>query len=164
VFVKRALDRRRAVLLARKGAGVVHPTAAANIAALVETVAGKPGARILNCADPDAPSALEISRIVARRLGHEWSEVLLDETAPETLGRTPWDPPHPVVLDMSAAEELGYRPAGDYEATVAAEIDWLVDAARTGDPAGILPGADDPYFGEFFDYEAEDRFLAGRTG
>jgi nucleoside-diphosphate-sugar epimerase len=160
VFAKRALDRRTAVLLAHGGAGVVHPTAAANIAALIETVAGRPGARILNCADPDAPSALEISRIIARHLDHAWEEVLLDETAPDTLGQTPWDSPHPVVLDASAAEDLGYRPAGDYAATVAAEIDWLIDAARTGDRAGILPTADDPYFSQFFDYAAEDEFLA----
>ncbi|MFI1093343.1 NAD-dependent epimerase/dehydratase family protein [Streptomyces sp. NPDC020917] len=163
VFVKRALDRRGAVLLAHRGSGVVHPTAAANLAALLETVAGRPGARILNCADPDAPNARDIARIVAGRLGHAWEEVLLDGTAAEELGRTPWDSPHPVVLDMSAAEELGYQPAGDYAATVAAEVDWLADAARAGDPAGILPDADHPYFGWFFDYAAEDTFLAART-
>ncbi|GGY01054.1 NAD-dependent epimerase/dehydratase family protein [Streptomyces hiroshimensis] len=163
VFVKRALDRRGSVLLAHGGTGVVHPTAAANVAALIETVAGRPGARILNCADPDAPSALQISRTIARHLGHTREEVLLDATAPDTLGRTPWDSPHPVVLDMSAAERLGYRPDGDYAATVAAEIDWLVAAARTGDRAGALPSAADPYFSRFFDYAAEDVFLAGHT-
>ncbi|MFF7727048.1 NAD-dependent epimerase/dehydratase family protein [Streptomyces sp. NPDC008001] len=162
VFVKRVLDGRGAVLLARRGAGVVHTTAAANIASLVETVATKPGARVLNCADPDAPSALEIARIIARHLGHTWAEVLLDESAPENLGRTPWDSPHPVVLDTSAAAALGYRPAGDYATTAAAEIDWLVEAARTGDPAGILPAADDEYFRRFGDYAAEDAFLAAR--
>ncbi|MFF4803261.1 NAD-dependent epimerase/dehydratase family protein [Streptomyces sp. NPDC001351] len=160
VFVKRALDRRATILLANQGAELVHTTAAANIAALIETVAGRPGARILNCADPDAPSPLEISRIVARRLEHTWAEVLLDETAPDGLGLTPWDAPHPFVLDMSAAVELGYRPAGDYAATVAAEIDWLVDAAQSGDRRGVLPKTDDPYFSPFFDYAAEDKFLA----
>ena len=163
VWVKRALDRRGTVLLAGRGTGVVHTTAAANIAALIETIADRPGGRILNCADPDAPSALDISRIVARHLQHTWAEILLDDTAPDTIGRTPWDAPHPFVLDMSAAEDLGYRPAGDYAATVAAEIDWLVDAARTGDPAGILPQADDPFFSQFFDYAAEDAFLSRRT-
>ena len=61
-------------LLAHRGAGVDHPTAAANIAALVETVA-TPWARILNCADPDAPNGLEISRTIARHLDHVWDEV-----------------------------------------------------------------------------------------
>ncbi|MET9291043.1 NAD(P)H-binding protein [Streptomyces sp. NPDC003077] len=161
VLVKRILDRRATVLLADGGRGVVHTTAAANLAALIATVAERPGTRILNCADPDAPSALEISRTVAGHLGHSWREVLLDATAPEWLGRTPWDAPHPVVLDMSAAHDLGYRPAGSYARTVAAELDWLLRAARTGDPAGILPAADDPSFAPFLDYAAEDAYLAG---
>jgi hypothetical protein len=66
------------------------------------------------------------------------------------------------VLDLSAAGELGYRPAGDYAATVAAEVDWLAEAARTGDPAGVLPASDDAYFARLFDYAAEDRFLRDR--
>jgi nucleoside-diphosphate-sugar epimerase len=66
IFVKRVLDRRPAVFLAHRGAGVDHPSAAANIAALVEVVAARPGQRILNSADPDTPSALEISRTIAR--------------------------------------------------------------------------------------------------
>ena len=43
VFVKRVLDRRPVVLLARRGSGVDHTTAAANIAALIEVAAAKPG-------------------------------------------------------------------------------------------------------------------------
>jgi len=153
VFVKRVLDRRPAVFLARGGSGVDHTTAAANIAALIETVAARPGTRILNSADPDAPSALEISRTIARLLEHEWEEVLLDEDGGE-LGRTPWDAAHPIVLDVTASLELGYEPAGDYAGTVVEEVEWLVSAARAGEP---LPGRDDPFFGPLLDYEAEDR-------
>ncbi len=79
VFVKRVLDRRPVLFLAHRGAGVDHPTAAANIAALIELAAARPGPRVLNAADPDAPSALEISRVVAGHLGHTWDEVLLDD-------------------------------------------------------------------------------------
>ncbi|MEP6892647.1 MAG: reductase [Gaiellaceae bacterium] len=110
VFVKRVLDRRSAVFLARRGSGVDHPTAAANIAALIEAVALRPGRRILNSDDPDAPSGLEIARTIAKLLGRTWDEVLLDDDANETLGRHPWDTAHPIVLDMSAATELGYVP------------------------------------------------------
>ena len=78
VFVKRVLDRRPAVFLAHRGAGVDHTSAAANVAALIEVVAARPGRRILNSADPDAPSALEISRAVAQQLGHTREEVLLE--------------------------------------------------------------------------------------
>ena len=163
IFVKRALDQRPVLLLAHRGAGVDHPTAAANIAALIELAAGGPGGRILNAADPDAPSALEISRIIARHLGHTWEEVLLDGRDPTAaaLGRTPWDRPHPFVLDMTAAARLGYIPAGDYATTVAAEVDWLAAAARGGADADLIPGPGDRYFAPMLDYAAEDRWLAG---
>ena len=153
-FVKRVLDRRPAVLLARGGSGVDHPTAAANIAALVEVAAEKPGARILNSADPDAPNGLEISRTIARLLGHAWKEVLLDDDADETLGRHPWAARYPVVLDTSAAVELGYAPAGDYASTVADEVEWLV----AGHGEGRLTFDSEP-----FDYAAEDAYLADRA-
>ena len=159
VFVKRVLDRRPAVFLARRGAGVDHPTAAANIAALIEVVAATPGRRILNSADPDAPSALEISRTIARQLDHVWDEVLLDDDADQALGRHPWDAPYPIVLDMTAAGELGYTPVGDYATTVAEEVDWLVSAAVSGEP---LPELDDDYFGPLLDYAAEDRYLSAK--
>lgn len=59
-FVKRALDRRPTLLLAGHGRGADYPSAAVNIAALVEVVAERPGRRILNAADPDAPDGLRI--------------------------------------------------------------------------------------------------------
>ena len=146
VFVKRVLDQSPAIFLARRGEGVDHPTAAANIAALVEVVARKPGPRVLNCADPDTPNVLEMSRIIAQHLGHQWDEVLIDGDSP---GQTPWDAIPPIVLDMTAATALGYVPVGDYAATVAEEIDWLVAAHEAGDPRGVLPRPDDPFFSRF---------------
>ena len=86
IFVKRALDRRPRVLMANRGAGVNQTTAAASLAALIEVVAARPGQRILNAADPDAPSALQISRTVADYLGHEREEVLLDGRPPRLAG------------------------------------------------------------------------------
>jgi nucleoside-diphosphate-sugar epimerase len=161
-FVRRVLDRRPAVVLARGGAGVDHTTAAANIAALIETAASVPGRRILNSADPDAPSALEIARVIAGRLGHVWEEVLLPDVD-GTLGAHPWDAPHPIVLDTSAAAELGYTPAGDYATSVADEVDWLVAGARgerSDDPLRL----DEEFFAPLFDYAAEDRYIADRNG
>ncbi len=138
MFVERVLDRRPTVYLAHRGAGVDHTTAAANLAALIEVVAHAPGRRILNAADPDAPSGLEIARTVARHLNHTWDEVLVDD---DSQGRHPWDAAHPIVLDTSAAADLGYVPAGDYAATVGEEIDWLASGAR--------PDADDAFFAQF---------------
>ena len=65
----RAVDVRRAG--ARPAAGRLprpsrrgprYTSAAVNVAALIEVVAAEPSTRILNSADPDAPSALELSR------------------------------------------------------------------------------------------------------
>jgi len=47
---------------------------------------------------------------------------------------------------------------------VADEAVWLFDVHRAGDPDGVLPAADDEYFAQFFDYPAEDAYLAARRG
>lgn len=160
-FVKRVLDHRTAVLLAGGGRGVDHPSAAVNIAALIETVATSPGRRILNSADPDAPSGLEIARVVARHLDHEWEQVLLGEDADPSLGRHPWNLKYPVVLDTTAATDLGYVPVGDFATTVSAEIDWLVALTRGQGRPELPLGCTDGYFDTLFDYAQEDRYLAG---
>jgi hypothetical protein len=63
------------------------------------------------------------------------------------------------VLDTTAGTELGYVPAGDSAATVAAEVDWL--GAASG--AGRLR-LDEEFFAGSFDYAAEHAYLAGRSG
>ena len=164
-FVKRALDRRPAVLLAGRGAGTDHPSAAANIAALVQLAAERPGRRILNAADPDAPDGLAISRTVATLLGHTWREVPLDDDAPPELGRHPWHRLPPVVLSMAAAHALGHRPVGDYAATVAAEVRWLVEQSRLAGGRAELPAQlDDGFFAGRFDYATEDAYLTPERG
>jgi hypothetical protein len=97
-------------------------------------------------------------------MAHKWTEVPLDETAPADLGDHPWNTVPPFVLDTSAAERLGFVPAGSYAETVTADIDWLVRAARAGDPASVLPPPDDPYFRSFFGYDREDAWLDGGSG
>src|SRR5207237_9777840 len=94
----------------------------------------------------DSPNGLEISRTIARLLDHEWEEVLIDD---DEIGGHPWDVLPPVVLDMTAAAELGYEPAGDYATTVAEEVEWLVENRQP----------DDEFFAPYFDYAAEDRYL-----
>ena len=154
IFVKRVLDRRPAVLLAQGGRGGDHTTAAVNTAALVETVAAHPGSRILNSADPDAPTGLDIARTVSSHLGHDWVEFLLPPDADPALGAHPWDFVPPIVLDTRASAELGYRPVGTYAETVTAELDWLLASERH------RPRASDPSFARFTDYATEERYLA----
>ncbi len=163
VFVRRVLDKRKAVFLCARGAAVDHTTAAVNLAELVALVAAKPGPRVLNSADPDAPSALLIARTIADQMGHHWEEILLEETADPALGRHPWARLHPILLDTTAATTLGYRPVGDYATTVADEIAWLVDLCRQAGGASRDIGLDSDYFQQFFDYSAEDAFLAERA-
>jgi hypothetical protein len=160
-FVRRALDRRPTLLLAGRGSGVDHPTAAVNIAALVQLAAQRPGRRILNAADPDAPDGLTISRVIAALTGHVWHEVLLDDDAPPQLGRHPWHRLPPIILDTTAAQELGYRPVGSYATTVAHEVAWLVEQVarcHTWTPHGI----DSEQARRWFDYAAEDTWLLAR--
>jgi hypothetical protein len=160
-WVKRALDRRPVALLGYGGGCRESPSAAANIAALIETVAVVPGTRILNAADPDCPTTLSISRTIARHLDHDRDEVLLDGSPPGSLGWTPWNRPSPFVLDMTAAEHLGYRPVGDYAATVARGLDWLTAIAEESENGAALPSYVDSSFGNgWFDYGAEDAYLA----
>jgi nucleoside-diphosphate-sugar epimerase len=163
MFAKRALDGRPAVVLAHRGEGADHPSAAVNVAALIQTVATAPEARVLNSADPDAPNGLEISRAIARYLGHAREEILLHGDV-DGLGSHAWDKRPPFVLDMSAAAALGYVPTGDYAATVTHELDWLLAAARSGVGAEswAIPSDGDPFFAPLLDYAAEDRFLAAR--
>ncbi|GAA1648412.1 NAD-dependent epimerase/dehydratase family protein [Actinoplanes couchii] len=148
-FLKRALDRRPFVLLAGNGRGVDHPSAAANIAALVACVADNPGRRILNAADPDAPDGRTISRVIAGLAGHTWDEIEADDDDPD--GWHPWHRIPPIVLDTSAGERLGYRPAGDYATTVREEISWLLDRAAA-DPDWYPEGTGP----DWFDYRAEN--------
>ena len=69
-----------------------------------------------------------------------------------------------VLLDMTAALDLGYTPAGDYATTVADEVEWLVVAANGGEDADRVPQPDDSFFAQFLDYAAEDRYLAANGG
>lgn len=169
MFIKRALERRPAVFLAHRGAGVDHTTAAVNTAALITRVAEVPGARILNSADPDAPSALQIARAIAAHFNgfeyynHSWEEILLDDSQDTStdpgLGRHPWDARPPIILDTTASVDLGYVPVGTFAETIPGEINWLLFLDRVG----FAPGVGDAFFGPLLDYAAEDRYLAART-
>lgn len=165
VFVKRCLDRRPAVVLASRGRSIDHTTAATNLAALVEVVADKPGRRVLNSADPDAPSALQIARTIADHLDHEFDEYLLGPDADPELGLHPWMAAEPIILDTSAAGALGYVPVGNYAETVAEAVDWMARHARAdGDNGATLPGLDDDWFEGMFDYASEDRHITRSHG
>ena len=125
-FVERMLRGSEPIALAGLGASVDHLTAAVNTAALIETVAGMPGARVVHSADPDAPTARRIVRAIGDALGWRGELELLEATEAgddAARGAHPWAAPNPIVLDTSAALALGYRPA-------ALGIDLIKDEAR----------------------------------
>jgi nucleoside-diphosphate-sugar epimerase len=160
-FVKRILDH-RPLLLANQGESVESLTSSVNLAELILVLAAKPGSRILNAADPDTPNVKTMASIIASQLHHEWSELLLLPEASSGLGRSPWDTSVPVILDTSAALELGYRPVGDYSSTVREEIDWLADIAFGGNGVRLSADFDNEFFEGLFEYDKEDAFLAAR--
>jgi nucleoside-diphosphate-sugar epimerase len=159
-FVKRALDRRRQVVLTNNGQGHFHTTASENLGELVRLIAAEPRTDVFNCGDPDPPRVLEIARVIGDAAGHEFDEVLIPEpSARGEIGQTPWSTPKPLIVDMSKAErELGYRPATTWAEALPRQVEWLIAATRGRDWREVLPrGAE--YLQ--FDYEGEDALVAG---
>jgi nucleoside-diphosphate-sugar epimerase len=158
-FVKRMLDSRSTIPLAYRGSSRFHTTAARNIAALISVIAEKPGRRVLNIADPSAPSVGDIGACIARHLGYQGRIVgVNDPSYPPPVGRTPWSVPRPFVLNCQAALNLGYAPTVTYAEAVGPVCDWLAATAADGDWKGRFPRlAAQPR--DHFDYAAEDKFF-----
>src|SRR5690625_1501192 len=160
--LKRILDGRRHVVLAHGGSSRFQTTAARTIAELVRLAAAHPGRRVLNAADPQAPTVAEIVAAVAVDRGASLAVHTLPGRPQGTLGMNPWAVPHPMVLDMTAAaRELGYRPVTDYAGALTDYLDWLEQVAAgdwraelTDFPTGVL---------DLFDYQSEDAWLASRS-
>ncbi|MEV7277828.1 NAD-dependent epimerase/dehydratase family protein [Streptomyces sp. NPDC093111] len=162
-FVKRALDGRPVRILAEGGRSVFHPVHVDNLAELVRLAAARPGTRVLNGADPEAPTVAEIGAAVDAAMGVT-SETVLFEGAPgkDMVGYTPWTTPRPMVCDMSAAErELGYRPVTGYAQSLPGTIEFLAATVAERDWREAFPGLV-KYGVDFFDYAAEDAWLAAR--
>jgi len=167
-FVKRVLDGRGVRVLAHGGASRFHPVHASNIAELVRLAARNPGSRALNAGDPDVPTVAEIAAAIDAAMGRSARTVLVDGPPPEpTVGASPWSVEHPVVLDMTAAErELGYRAVTTYQDSLPGTVAWLVDALAGKDWRELfpLPARLSDEGGDWFDYQAEDRWLAAHGG
>ncbi len=162
-FVKRNLDGRGRRVLAYGGESRFHPAGVHNIAELVRLAAARPGTRVLNAVDPDAPTVAEIAAAVDAVMGADNETVLVDgpPSAPG-VGDTPWSVPHPVVCDMTAAgRELGYRAVTRYADRLPETIAWIERRLAEGDWRAAYPKMVASY-GDLFDYAAEDAWLAGR--
>ncbi|MER7728337.1 NAD-dependent epimerase/dehydratase family protein [Streptomyces sp. NPDC096323] len=160
-FVKRALDGRARRVLAYGGTSRFHPVHAANVAELIRLAARKPGSRVLNAADPQAPTVAEIGEAVDAVLGHSARTVLMPgDATPEGVGETPWSSPHPIVYDMSAAErELGYRAVTGYTQSLPETVEWIVGQLAGREWTDAYPAMLRSYGTRLFDYAAEDAWL-----
>ncbi|WP_369387800.1 NAD-dependent epimerase/dehydratase family protein [Streptomyces sp. CG1] len=160
-FVRRNLDGRRKRVLSYRGESRFHPASARNVAELVRSAAARPGVRVLNACDGQAPTVAETGAAVDAVMGVETETTLLDGPPEGCVGRTPWSTPLPVVADMSAAErELGYRPVVSYAGSLPETVAWLTDVLRAGrDWRECFPSLARVY-PDLFDYAAEDAWFA----
>jgi nucleoside-diphosphate-sugar epimerase len=154
--VKRLLDGRHRIPVAHHGRTGNHPTAAVNLAKLVAACAQRPGARVLNAADPDLPIAADVVQAIAAACQRPVQVVGLNDAAPPELGWTPWATWPPFFLDTTASTQLGYRPAGTYSDTATAAVQELLELSY--EQRTRLES--DPYFDQRFDYAIDDAALA----
>ncbi|MEV4945732.1 NAD-dependent epimerase/dehydratase family protein [Streptomyces sp. NPDC053755] len=163
-FVKRALDRRPVRILSYGGSSRFHPVHVDNLAELVRLAAANPGSRVLNAADPQAPTVAEIGASIDAVMGVGSETVRFDGPPEGTVGLTPWTGgPQPIVYDMTAAErELGYRPVVSYARSLPATVEWLTSRLALRDWREAFPGLV-KYRVDWFDYAAEDAWLASRA-
>lgn len=166
-FIKRVLDGRPHVVLARNGANRFSTSSTLNIAALVLACAVEPGTRVLNAVDDESLSAAGIAQTVLSVMGSTASLLGVPGPPVNGAGATPWDAPADFVLSMERARaEVGYQPAVSYRESVERDIQWVqaaVDAAdaRGGTWRDVFPSVGTRYGPQsWFDYASEDGLLA----
>lgn len=94
--VKRNLDGRRRRILAYGGASRFHPVSVHTLAELIRLAAARPGSRVLNACDPDAPTVAEIVRAIDVVMGARTEDVLVDgPPRPRRLATLPGRSPCP---------------------------------------------------------------------
>ncbi len=160
-FVKRMLDGRKVIPLAYKGLSRFHTVAVANIAGVIRTVLDHPGTRILNVADPVAPTVGEIGAMISRHLNYSGNILPIDvgdARGNAAVGWSPWSIPAPFTLSTESALALGYKPATTYAESVGSVCDWLVSESGSDWKSKFPVLASYPC--DLFDYSSEDAFLA----
>ncbi|GGZ27696.1 reductase [Streptomyces poonensis] len=159
-FVKRNLDGRGRRVLAYGGGSRFHPVSVHTLAELIRLAAARPGSRVLNACDDEAPTVAEIAAAIDAVMGVETETVLADGPPPApSVGDTPWSVAAPVVCDMSAARrELGDRPVARYAETLPETVEWIERRLAGRDWREAYPEMFGAY-GDLFDYAAEDAWL-----
>jgi nucleoside-diphosphate-sugar epimerase len=119
----------------------------------------RPGRRAINSGDPDPRNVLGICHAVTEVMEHGWEVIDIGTPPNETLGVTPWTTPHSITLDLSIGrDELGWSGSAPYDTWLADTCDWLLDVTKGRPWQEVLPRAA-TYYGNLFDYAAEDGYL-----
>lgn len=159
-FVKRALDGRRRLPVAYNAESRFHTSSAVGIATLARICMELPATRILNVADPEAPTVRRIAGAIGDAIGFEFDLLPFagGGEPPAYAGCSPWSTERPFTLDTGKAKQLGWDGGMPYEVGVVDVCRWLVDTARTSDWwthfTKFLEYGRDP-----FDYRAEDKLI-----
>lgn len=168
-FIKRALDGRDQVVLSDGGTNRFSTSSTVNIAELVALCAAHPGRRVLNAVDRDDSSVAEIAQTVFQALDRDVEIVTFPGPPVDGVGSTPWTVAHPLLLSMAAATvELDYRQPVTYAEAIASTIDWTVREVEAAERRqegweAVFPSlVERTRTDRWFDYAAEDAFLAGR--
>jgi nucleoside-diphosphate-sugar epimerase len=155
-FLERALDRRPVFVHAYGGGHPMATTTVDNLAEAVRLAAERPGTRVLNCADPDPVTPVEVARAICAYAGHEPEELLLPGPPQAGVGASPWSAPRPFVLDCGGlVRELGYRPVTTFREGVGRTCRWLESTVDRNRWEQTLPRLA-AYPLSLFDYQAED--------
>lgn len=156
-FVKRLLDRRTAIPLAREGRSRFQTTSARKIGEAACEAGTRDLGGTFNLADRDSPTVHEIGLAIAQAMGASTQFVLCKDATPQPVGRTPWSIPAPFVLSSEAAWTAFDLSAQPFALAVEPAVEWLAER-RPDDWRTDFPQLA-AYPWDLFNYEAEDRYL-----
>lgn len=129
-LVKAMLENPLQLEIAGNLSSVNQLCAATNTAALIECVGNNPGTRILNSADPDVRTAQELIERIAEILG--WDGSISANEQSEAALVNPFESKYPFLLEMKAAERLGYDAVDTSINLLAEEVMWARHSILNG--------------------------------
>lgn len=157
-FVKRFLDGRTRIPLAYAGRSQFQTTSVVAIADAVVQSSDKRLPAVLNVADSDSPSVMDIGNTIMQSMGIQAELVPLpDENYPPTRGATPWSVQRPFICQSL----LNHRVT--YAQSVAPAIQWLIESVTNRDWQSQLPQLAE-YPRPHFDYTLDDLALTTHIG
>ena len=157
-FVKRMLDGRPVIPLARAGRSQFQTTNADLIGDFVAAAAEKDLGGIYNLADATAPTVQEIGKTIARLLDADVRFHGIEGYPDHGVGRTPWSVPRPFIIDGAKAKRESGLALARYEIEAEEAVRWL-QSYNPADWRTAFPQLA-AYPWDLFDYAAEDEVLA----